>query len=1277
MIKGLQRFFSSLLVLALALALMPAQSTSAAPSELFFSEYIEGSSYNKAVEIYNGTGGDVNLSTYAVELYSNGAAAPSASVTLSGTLADGDVFVLAHGSADAAILAAADATSSAVINFNGDDALVLRNNGVVVDAFGQVGVDPGSEWVGGGLDDTLRRSENVCAGDTNPNDAFDASIEWITFPNNTFDGLGAHTTNCNGPTVTDPKINEFVFNHTGTDTNEYVEVFGDANTDYSAFAILQIEGDGSGAGVIDSAINVGMSDVGGFWTTGFLNNEFENGTVTLLLVEGFTGSEGDDLDTDDDGVLDAMPWTRIVDDIAVTDGGGTDRTYSGTVLDAAFDGGGFTVGGASRIPNGTDTDAIGDWVRNDFDLEGIPGFTGTPDVGEAYNTPGAVNEAVTSAPQLVINEIDYDQPFTDAAEFIEIKNNGDAAVDLSGWTLELVNGNAGGAVLYKTIALPAVSLSAGGYFVVCANTATVANCDLDVTPDTNLIQNGAPDAVGLRFNGNLIDAVSYEGDTGAPYTEGSGVGLEDDGVDGSISRCPDGTDTNQNNVDFVFIGTITPGVENSCGGGGPEPQEVKIHEVQGSGSASPLVGNTVIIEGIVVSDFQDGVSGTNGDLNGFHVQEEDADADADVLTSEGIFVYDGSSPAVNVQIGDLVRVEGVVSEYNGLTEITSFSGVTVLNSGNPLPAVSILSLPVTNVDDFEAYEGMLVTFPQDLVISEYFNFDRYNEIVLTSERHLTPTAEFEPGAPSIQAAEEFLLDRITLDDGRTNQNPDPAIHPNGNIFDLTNLFRGGDTVANVTGVMDYSFDLYRIQPTQGADYTNANPRPAQPDDVGGNIKVASFNVLNYFTTLDYPTGDPLDNQCGPLQNQECRGADADQPFEFTRQRDKIIAALTTIDADVVGLIEIENHPGDVPTADLVSGLNDIMGVGTYDYIATGAIGTDAIRVAFIYKPASVSPLGNYAILDESVDPRFLDDFNRPALAQTFQDNTTGGIFTVTVNHLKSKGSACDAIGDPDLGDGQGNCNLTRKAAAEALVDWLATDPTGSGDEDFLIIGDLNSYDKEDPIDAILAGGYTDLIYQFLGEDAYSYVFDGQIGYLDHALANAGLMDEVTGVTVWHINADEADLIDYDTSFKQDAQDAIYAPDAYRSSDHDPVIIGLDVCDEIAPTFEELSVSPDTLWPANHKYVDVTATVVVSDNFDPNPTVTLISVTSNEPDDGLGDGDTENDIVILDDFHFQLRAERSGTGEGRIYTITYQVMDACGNSVTQSVTVTVPKSQKKK
>jgi predicted extracellular nuclease len=687
-----------------------------------------------------------------------------------------------------------------------------------------------------------------------------------------------------------------------------------------------------------------------------------------------------------------------------------------------------------------------------------------------------------------------------------------------------------------------------------------------------------------------------------------------------------------------------------------------IHDIQGSGLASPLDGAVREVEGIVIGDFQNNAQPDNGDLNGFFVQEEDADADASSLTSEGIFVFAPSAP--DVAVGDVVRVQGTVDEFFSKTELTSVTDVVVCSSRVALPAPTMLSLPVTSLDDFEPSEGMYVTFPQSLSISEYFNFDRFGEIVLTNGRQFQPTAVYEPGSlEQMRLAEQNLLSRITLDDGRSGQNPDPAIHPNGSIFDLSNRFRGGDTVANATGVLDYDFGLYRLQPTQGADYTAQDARPGLPQDVGGNVKVASFNVLNYFTTLD--NAGPI---CGPAAKQDCRGADTAE--EFTRQRTKIIAAITALDADVVGLIELENDATDTPLADLVSGLNDAAGAGTYAYIATGPIGTDAIKVAFIYQPANVTPLGSYAILDSSVDPAFLDTFNRPALAQTFQATDTGGIFTAVVNHLKSKGSDCNAVGDPDTGDGSGNCNLTRKAAAEALVSWLATDPTGSGDADFLVIGDLNSYDKEDPVDVLIAGAYTDLLDSVVGEFAYSYVFDGQLGYLDHALAGSALAGEVTGATVWHVNADEPDILDYDTSFKQAAQAALYEPNAYRSSDHDPVLVGLGVCDEIAPGLS-VSVSPDTLWPPDHRYVDVEATVAASDDFDSSPTVTLVSVTSNEPDNSADDGNTVNDIEIGDDTTFRLRAERSGTGSGRVYTVTYRATDDCGNATTASATVSVP------
>ena len=864
--------------------------------------------------------------------------------------------------------------------------------------------------------------------------------------------------------------------------------------------------------------------------------------------------------------------------------------------------------------------------------------------------------AALAAPQagavsttLLINEVDYDQPSTDAAEFLELKNVSGGAINLDPYSVQLVNGTGGGAALYRTLELPDVALPAGEHYVVCASPAATPNCDLDVAPETDLIQNGAPDALGLRLGTTLVDAVSYEGDTGAPYTEGSGAGLEDTAVEG-LSRCSDGSDTDQNSVDFR-LREITPGAANSC----PPPpiefgtcgdgDETPIHAIQGSEAASPVAGSERVIEGVVVGDFQ-GASA----LNGFFVQEEDADADTDPQTSEGLFLFAPGS--ADVAAGDVVRAQGTVSEFNGKTQLGSVSRVEVCPAEGSV-SQTVVELPVSSLTQWEPREGMLVTMPQALSIAEYFNFARFNEVVLTNGRQFQPTAVHEPGSAQAAAlAQANLLGRLTLDDGRNSQNPDPAIHPAGGTFDLTNRFRGGDTVEDVTGVLDFAFGLYRIQPTQGATHTNANPRPAEPEDVGGNLTVGSFNVLNYFTTLNPP------------------GRGANTAEEFERQRTKIIAAIGKLDADVVGLIEIENNEAAIE--DLVDGLNAAEDAGTYAFVDTGVIGTDQIKVAFIYKPARVTPVGNYAILDSSVDPRFIDTLNRPALAQTFRSNESGGVFTAIVNHLKSKGSDCNAVGDPDTGDGSGNCNRTRTSAAEALVDWLETDPTGSEDDDFLIIGDLNSYDKEDPIDALRAGGYVDLINKYQGEFAYSFVFDGQLGYLDHALAGDGLVDEVTGATEWHINADEPNILDYDMTFKEPAQDALFEPNEFRSADHDAVLVGLDSCDEIAPELE-VSLTPNRLWPPNHRYVTVEATAEADDDFDPTPAVTLVSVTSNEPDNaaGGGDGNTTNDIVILDQNTFRLRAERDETGSGRVYTVTYRAADACDNTTTESATVTVP------
>ena len=595
--------------------------------------------------------------------------------------------------------------------------------------------------------------------------------------------------------------------------------------------------------------------------------------------------------------------------------------------------------------------------------------------------------------------------------------------------------------------------------------------------------------------------------------------------------------------DYVF--SFTAGGVEACTPGGAGV--TRTYEIQGAGDASPLVGQTVTSQGVVTGDFE-----TFSALAGFYIQDPVGDGSA--ATSDGLFIYNAA--ADDVAVGDVVGVTGEVVEFNGITELTDVS-ITVCSEDVAVPTTPI-SLPEDENGDLEQYEGMHVTFAQELTISQNFFLGRYGQLTLSSGGRLyNPTNLFRPGTPEALAqADENARRVIILDDGRSSQNPNPIPYISGGD---TN--RAGDTIAGLTGNVDYGLITsdsttrdYRIQPTAPVAIERENQRTAEPEDVGGRIQVAAFNVLNYFDTIDragascYPSG----------TRSDCRGADSD--LEFQRQRDKIIAAITTMDADIVGLMEIENDAsgdGTVDSAieDLVSGLNEEAGAGTYDFIDTGIIGGDAIKVALIYQPGSVTPVGDYDTLTTAEDPRFLDDQNRPPLAQTFSENGTGQVLTVVVNHLKSKGSDCDDLGDPDLGDGQGNCNLTREAAAEAIVDWLADDPTDSDDPDFMIIGDLNSYAREDPIVAFQEGGYTNLNREFVGAEAYTYIFDGWSGNLDYALGSESVVDQVTDVTEWHINTDEPSVIDYNTEFKP--QD-LYQPDVFRSSDHDAVIVGLDL-----------------------------------------------------------------------------------------------------------------------
>ncbi len=571
------------------------------------------------------------------------------------------------------------------------------------------------------------------------------------------------------------------------------------------------------------------------------------------------------------------------------------------------------------------------------------------------------------------------------------------------------------------------------------------------------------------------------------------------------------------------------------------PSFVSIYNIQGTGSSSPLVGQNVKTQGVVVGNFLGAEK-----LNGFFIQDNtNANDPTTTGASNGIFVSAPSLSSLNA--GVLVEVVGQVSESFNKTQITLSDTLSVLGTGLTI-APTAVNLPVASSDYLERYEGMLVNLPQNLTVTDNFGLGRFGEVGLSSDGRLyQPTQIVAPGAAANALQAQNNLNLITLDDGSNIQNPDPIPYPSPVPPGLTanNTLRLGETTTGVTGVLDYDFNKYRIQPTTEPSFDTAtNPRPQQPQTVGGNVTVGDFNLENYFTTLG------------------SRGAQTAE--EFQRQQNKLVSALLGLNADVLGIEEVQNngYGADSAIASLANALNAVAGAGTYTYINPGVpqLGTDQIAVGLLYKPDKVSPVGNTAILDTGI---FNPAINRPSIAQTFVGLPNTEQFTVNVNHFKSKGGTgtasgtCSASDNSDQGDGQAAFNCTRTLQASELTQWLATNPTNSRTNYQLILGDLNAYAKEDPITKIEFNGYVNLDQRFGGTDVYSYLFQGQSGTLDYAFASSSLNPFVTGAATWHINADEPDVLGYSTEFKSPSQlISLYAPDAYASSDHDPVLIGL-------------------------------------------------------------------------------------------------------------------------
>ncbi|RBY93439.1 endonuclease [Blastococcus sp. TF02-8] len=768
--------------------------------------------------------------------------------------------------------------------------------------------------------------------------------------------------------------------------------------------------------------------------------------------------------------------------------------------------------------------------------------------------PGLAQAAPATTP--FISEIHYDNTGTDVDEFVEVEFPG--GTGSAGWKVVLYNGDLGtgptARKVYDTDPLP-----------------TVTNGVAVVGYPANGFQNGSPDGVALvRPDGSVAELLSYEGSFTAADGPAAGMASTDIGVSEAGTEAAGQSLSRRYNTQTGTYSWFGPaanskGAVNPTFTPDPPPPPFdacaatpshEIGAVQGTGATSPLAGKQVTVRGVVVGD----VPG----FNGFHLQ--DVDGDGDTATSDGVFVYS----SVPVGLGDTVAVRGAVSEFGGLTEITSRSevGVCAPGSAADLPTAAPLDLPADDTAR-ERVEGMLVAPVDELTVSEVYDLTSFGELILSEGGLLVqPTELARPDTPEAAAiVASNALRSIVLDDGvsaRVTTSSAPYLTPNTPV-------RVGDVVRfQEPVVLSYGSSAWRLQPADGTSdgvFRPQNTRTATPDAVGGDVKVGAFNVLNYFLTLEKDGG---------------RGAKT--PADFEQQAGKIVPAIEALDADVVTLMEIEDtdttkySPGnaDSALADLVGRLNAAAGYQKWSYVPLPqelyGVPRDLIRSAIIYQDDVVQPVGGpVGLVDETVW------FNaREPQAQTFVKD--GDAFTVVANHFKSKGSGSGGD-NADAGDGQGASNGDRVRQARSLAAFVQGLRESTGDEDVVMLGDFNAYTQEDPIEVLRQAGYADLG-SALDPERYSYVFDGLSGSLDHALATPALTEKVTGFAHWNINSVESFAYQYVGDPK------LYAPNPYRASDHDPLVLGIDLderCQGLVPTIRGTN-GPDTLRGTNERDV---------------------------------------------------------------------------------------------
>ena len=640
---------------------------------------------------------------------------------------------------------------------------------------------------------------------------------------------------------------------------------------------------------------------------------------------------------------------------------------------------------------------------------------------------------------------------------------------------------------------------------------------------------------------------------------------------------------------------------------------VSIPDIQtpGDGDDSQLINQTVETKGVVTAAYPKGENANLKGLEGFTIQTPGTGGTWDPArtASDGLFVFMGKSSATMPSIGDCVVVKGKVAEYSGVKNATAATqsltqllpqSITAATDCDPVKPTELSGVPTQ--DQMEALESMLVLPKDTWTITDNYKTNRYGTLSLTpgTEVLRTATDVVAPGAPAQAYEAENAAKTIDLDDASTTDLTN--FKQNGHKERYAYLANGAPARVgyHVTFtkpvVLESRFGSFVFQPTQ---MTAGNPdrspvtitgeRPAAPS-VSGDTKVATFNVLNYFSDLgENEPGckgyEDRDHKYVTDKNCKLRGAWSSQAF--ANQQTKIVQAINTIDADVVALEEIENPVASGVSADrdgalksLVNALNAAAGSEVWAYVpspSTVPANEDVIRIAFIYKKAKIAPVGDSVIYD---DPAYTGLARQP-LAQEFKPitdaNHEGKNFVVIANHFKSKGSApknlsgAEAAANTDNGDGQGNSNGVRVKQARALATFAQRfngTPT-------LLVGDFNAYTKEDPLKVLTDAGWT----HESGHGDSSYVYGGRSGSMDHVFANSAAHPLITEVKSWAVNAQESIAFEYSRA-NYNAYLAFEADNPYRASDHNPEIIGLNLITPITQPPVGPSAQPSTQASAN-------------------------------------------------------------------------------------------------